>query len=102
MAVAGGGGSGGGGVGGKGQGQPPPHIMFSKVSSKYAPLVLPVVLHDFLENYMKNLPKFIGEGDLTTIEHITFFDQFVDILGIEDEDVYSSILVQTFDGQVRT
>jgi hypothetical protein len=50
---------------------------------------------------MKNLPKFTGEGDLTATEHITFFDQFVDILGIEHEDVYSRILVQTFEGQVR-
>jgi hypothetical protein len=37
---------------------------------------------------MKNLLKFMGEGDLTAAEHITFFDYFVDILGIEHEDVY--------------
>jgi hypothetical protein len=51
---------------------------------------------------MKNLPKFTGEGDLTATEHINFFDQFVDILGLEHEDVYSRLLVQTFEGQVRT
>jgi hypothetical protein len=39
---------------------------------------------------------------LTTTEHIVFFDQFVDILGIEHEDVYMRLLVQTFEGQVRT
>jgi hypothetical protein len=51
---------------------------------------------------MKNLPKFMGEGDLTAIEHIAFFYQFVDIFGIEHEDVYSRLFVQTFEGQVRT
>jgi hypothetical protein len=40
--------------------------IFSKVSIRYAPLVIPAILHDLLENYMKSLPKFTGEGDLTT------------------------------------
>jgi hypothetical protein len=51
---------------------------------------------------MKNLPKFTGEGDLTAAEHINFFDQFDDILGLEHEDMYSRLFVQTFEGQVRT
>jgi hypothetical protein len=76
--------------------------VFAKVAARYAPLVFPVPLHDLPENYIKNLPKFTGEGDLTTPEHINFFDQFADILAIEHEDVYSRLLVQTFEGQVRT
>jgi hypothetical protein len=90
------------GVGGGGGGQqnvPPPRV-FAKVATRYAPLVLPVPLHDLPENYIKNLPKFTGEGDLTAAEHINFFDQFADICGIEHEDVYSRLLVQTFEGQV--
>jgi hypothetical protein len=98
----GGGGHGAGGGGGGGQGPPPPPRIFAKVAARYAPLVLPVPLHDLPENYMKNLPKFTGEGDLTATEHINFFDQFTDILGLEHEDVYSRLLVQTFEGQVRT
>jgi hypothetical protein len=47
---------------------------------------------------MKSLPKFTGEGDLTTIEHIALFDQFDDIIGVEHEDVYTRSLVQTFQG----
>jgi hypothetical protein len=93
----------GGGVGGGGdQGPPPPPPrIFAKVVARYAPLVLPPVLHDLPENYMKNLPKFTGEVDLTATKHINFFDQFVDILGIDHDDVYSRLLVQTFEGQVR-
>ena len=90
------------GVGGGGGGQPnpPPPGVFAKVAARYAPLVLPAQLHDLPDNYIKNLPKFTGEGDLTAAEHINFFDQFADICGIEHEDVYSRLLVQTFEGQV--
>jgi hypothetical protein len=106
MVAAGGGGAGGGAIGGAGGGgaggQVPLPQIFSKVAARYAPLVLPVPLHDLPENYMKNLSKFTGEGDLTATEHINFFDQFADILGLEHEDVYSRLLVQTFEGQVRT
>jgi hypothetical protein len=92
----------GGGVGGGGQGPPPsPPSIFSKVAARYAPLVLPPVLQDLPENYMNNLPKFTGEGDLTSTQHINFFDQFMDILDIEHEDVYLRLLVQTFEVQVR-
>jgi len=98
--VLGGGGDPGGGMGG--QGPPSPPKIFTKVAVRYAPLVLPVTLHDLPENYIKNLPKFIGEGDLTATEHIKFFDQFVDILGLEHEYVYSRLFVQTFEGHVRT
>ena len=105
MVMVGGGGAGGvaaGGPGGGAGGQVPPPQIFAKVAARYAPLVLPVPLHDLPENYMKNLPKFTGEGDLTTAKHLNFFDQFTDILGLEHEDVYSRLLVQTFEGQVRT
>ena len=51
---------------------------------------------------MKSLPKFTGEGDLATTEHVVFFNQFIDILGIEHADVYMRLLVQNFEGQVTT
>jgi hypothetical protein len=98
--VGGAGAEGGGGAGDGGQAQSP--MIFSKVTARYSPLVLRVVLHDLPENYMKRLPKFTGEGDLTATKHITFFDQFDDILGIEHEDVYMIPLVQTFERQVIT
>jgi len=96
----------GGAIGGAGGGvagsQVPLPQMFSKVAARYAPLVLPVPLHDIPENYKKNMPKFTGEGDLTTTEHINLFDQFENILGHEHDDVYSRLLVQNFEGHART
>jgi hypothetical protein len=96
-------GGGGGGVplgGGGGQGPAPPPRVFAKFVARYAPLVFPIPLHDLPENYIKNLLKFTREGDLTVAEHINFFDQFTDIFSIENEDVYSRLLVQNFEGQV--
>jgi hypothetical protein len=98
MVAPGGAGAGGGAPGGQVGVQVPLPGIFAKVAARYAPLVLPVPLHKLPENYMKSLPKFTGEGDLTAQEHINFFDQFADILGIEHEDVYSRLLVQTFEG----
>jgi hypothetical protein len=102
MVAHGGAGAGGGAPGRPGGGQALLPGIFAKVSSRYAPLVLLVPLHDLPENYMKSLPKFTREGDLTAQEHINFFDQFADILGIEHEDVYSRLLIHNFEGQVRT
>jgi hypothetical protein len=96
------GGHGAGGGGGGSQGPPLPPRIFAKVATRYAPLVLSVPLHDLPKNYMKNLSKFTGEGELTATEHINFFDKFVDILGLDHKDVYLRPLVQTFEGQVRT
>jgi hypothetical protein len=42
----------------------PPRI-FSKVTTRYSPLALRAILCDLPENYMKSLPKFTSEGDLT-------------------------------------
>jgi hypothetical protein len=55
------GGAGGGGAGGNINPPPPPPRIFSKFISRYAPLSLHVVLHNLPENYMKSLPKFMGE-----------------------------------------
>jgi hypothetical protein len=80
---------------------PPPPRVFNKVATRYAPLVLPANLNDLPDNYVKNLPKFNGENDVTVVEHLVFFEEFVDVAGVEHEDVYMRLLVQTFEGEVR-
>jgi hypothetical protein len=90
------------GHGGGGKVNPPlpPLRIFSKVVAKYDPLALSIYLHDLPDNYMKRLPKFIREGDMTSTKHMQFFDQFVDILGNEYEYVYMILFVHNFEGQV--
>jgi hypothetical protein len=65
MAAHEGAGAGGGPQGVPTGGQAPLPGIFAKVAARYAPIVLLVPLYDLLENYMKILPKFTGEGDLT-------------------------------------
>jgi len=81
MATKGGVGDGGGSLGGPAGGQVLLPGIFAKVVARYAPLVLPVPLHDLPKNYMKSLLKSTGKGDLTAQEHVNFFDQFANILG---------------------
>jgi hypothetical protein len=45
---------------------------------------------------VKHLPKFNGENDVTSIKHLVLFEEFVDVIGIEHEDIYMRLLVQTF------
>jgi hypothetical protein len=60
-AIGGGGGVAlGGGVGGQGPTLPP--IVFAKVAVRYAPLVLPVPLHDLPKNYIKTYLNLQGKG----------------------------------------
>jgi hypothetical protein len=92
----------GGGRSGKVNPPPPPPRIFSKVAARYAPLALHANLHDLPDNYMKTLPKFTGEGDLTATKHMALFDQFIDILGIEYEYVYMRLFVKKIEGQFRT
>jgi hypothetical protein len=80
---------------------PPPPRVFNKDATRYAPLVLPANLHDLPDNYLKMLPKFNGESENTTVEHLSFFDEFADMFGLEHEDVYMRLFVQTFEGEVR-
>jgi hypothetical protein len=47
------------------------------------------------------IPKFNGESENTTVENLSFFDEFVDMFGIEHEYVYMRLFVQTFEGEVR-
>jgi hypothetical protein len=44
------------------------------IASRYAPLVFPVGLHALPTTYyMKYLPRYNGEGDVTTEEHLVSF-----------------------------
>jgi hypothetical protein len=60
MAAVGGGGGGAPGGGGGGQGHVPPPRVFAKVAARYAPLVFPVPLHDFLKTTSKIFLSSLG------------------------------------------
>jgi hypothetical protein len=60
------GGGGGGGGGNIPQPPPPPPKPNPWVTARYGPIVLPINLHNMPHNYLKILPKFNGESEIST------------------------------------
>jgi hypothetical protein len=54
-----------------------------------------------VEDYLKYMPKFTGEEDITIEEHLFAFYNYEDNLNIENEDVWMRFFVQSLDGEVR-
>ena len=52
-------------------------------------------------DYLKYMPKFIGEGDFIAEEHLEAFYSYDENINIEQEYVWNSAFVQTLDGQAR-
>ena len=72
------------------------------VAARYAPLILPHPMNPLpVGDYLKYMPKFTGEGDITAKEHLAAFYSYADNLNIGDEDVWMRVFVQSLDGEVR-
>jgi hypothetical protein len=64
------------------------------ITTRYAPLVLPQNLNAFpTGDYMKYLPKYNGEGDITVEEHLVEFYNFSDNFNIEHADVWMRLFL---------
>jgi ribonuclease HI len=94
-------------------GSPPPNIpmaganppmtrMEAIIAARYAPLVLPQPLNALpADGYLKQLPKFTGEGDVTADEHLEAFYSFTDDHVIMHADVWMRIFVHSLQGEAR-
>ena len=72
------------------------------LAARYAPLVLPQPMNAILtKDYLKHMPQFIREGDITVEEHLSSFYRFVENRNIENEDVWMRFFVQSLDGEAR-
>jgi hypothetical protein len=81
---------------------PPQDRMDAIVTVRYAPLVLPHPMNPLpAGDYLKYMPKFTGEGDITAEEHLVAFYSYADNLNIENEDVWMRVFVQSLYGEVR-
>jgi hypothetical protein len=81
---------------------PPLNRMDAIVAARYTPLVLPHPMNPLpAGDYLKYMPKFTREGDLTAEEHLDAFYSYADKLNIESEDVGMRVFVQSLDGEVR-
>ena len=52
-------------------------------------------------DYLKYMPKFTGEEDITIEEHLVSFYNYADNLNIENEDVWMRVFVQSLFGEAR-
>jgi len=67
---------------------PPLNRMDAIFPARYDPLILPYPMNPLpVGDYLKYMPKFTGEGDITTEEHLAAFYSYADNLNIENEDV---------------
>jgi hypothetical protein len=81
---------------------PPLNRMDAIVASRYAPLVLPQPANSLpAVDYLKYMPKFTREGDITMEEHLATFYSYADNLNIENEDFWMRVFFQRLDGEVR-
>jgi hypothetical protein len=80
----------------------PRNRMDAIVAARYAPLVLPQPMNALpVGDYLKYMPKFTGEEDITAEEHLAAFYSYADNLNIENEDVWMRVFVQSLDGEAR-
>jgi hypothetical protein len=81
---------------------PPLNRRDAIVASIYAPLILPHPMNPLpVGDYLKYMPNFTGEGDITVEEHLVSFYSYADNLNIESEYVWMRVFVQSLDGEVR-
>jgi len=72
------------------------------VAARYASLILPQLLYAFPPNdYMKYLPRFNGEGEVTIEEHLNSFYSFADIFNVEHADVWMRLFLHSLYGEAR-
>jgi hypothetical protein len=73
---------------------PPINRMDAIVAARYAPLILPKPMNSLpTRDYLNYMPKFIGEEDITTKEHLVSFYNYADNLNIENEDIWMRFFV---------
>jgi len=81
---------------------PPKNRIYAIVVARYAPLVLSQPMNSLpIGDYLKYMPKFTGEEDITGEEHLATFYSYADNLNIENEDVWMRVFVQSLDGEAR-
>jgi len=80
---------------------PPRNTVDAIVASRYALVILPQPMNALLaRDYLKYMPKFTGEENLTAEENLVSFYSYADNLNIKNEDVWMRVFVHSLDGEV--
>ena len=73
----------------------------SFLMNRYAPLNLPQPVNAMPQEYLKLLPRFIGEDEVTVEQHLPLFFTFAENLNVEHLDVVMRFFVQSLNGEAR-
>ena len=71
------------------------------VSTRFAPLALPAVLHDLPLNYAQRISLYDGEGNVTAKYHVGKFDDFIDMEEVDYEDVKMRLFAQSLSREAK-
>ena len=67
----------------------------------YASLNLPQPMNEMPQEYLKFLPIFTGEDEITVEEHLHLFCTFTENFNVEHLDVVMRLFVQSLNGEAR-
>ena len=71
------------------------------MAAKFAPLVLPLQLHDLPNDYGQHVKKFNGGDEVTAQHHLVWFDDYCDIENMDHEDIKMRLFALNFSGDVK-
>jgi hypothetical protein len=74
--------------------QNPPRAM----EARFSPLVLPSQLHDLPQNYNQRIKSYDAEENVSAQKHLDWFNDFVDLEEVDDEDVKVRLFAQSLSG----
>lgn len=68
------------------------------MGTNFGPLSLTAPLHELPKGTRNNLPKFLGDGAQHLDEHIVSFYIACGVLGVEHEDFFVRLFIETLQG----
>ena len=67
----------------------------------YCPLALPTSLNPMPDSYNQRIKQFGEDGDLTAQQHVDWFQDFVDLEEVDEDDVKMRLFAQSLKGEVK-
>ena len=69
------------------------------MAARFAPLALPVVLHDLPHNYSQRITLFDREGNFIEKQHVDRFNDFIDLEEVYYDNSKMSLFTQSLYGE---
>jgi hypothetical protein len=71
------------------------------MSTRFAPLILLAQLHDFPQNCSQRMKLYDVERNISTQNHLDWFNDFVDLEELDYEETKMALFTQSLSGKVR-